>query len=103
MFIFRLHSGCCLYHSRNYDYSSVHVEGAKSIARVAAQNGISKFVHVSHLNASLDSKSKFYQTKAEGELAVREAFPESAIIRPSIMFGYEDRLLNNMVGTFFEF
>lgn len=85
------------YH-RNYDFSSVHVTGAKSIANIAAHHGISKFVHVSHLNASLDSKSHFYQTKAEGELAVREAFPESTIIRPSIMFGYEDRLLNNMAG-----
>jgi len=84
------------YETKNFDYSSVHVTGAKSIAKVAAQNGISKFVHVSHLNASLDSKSQFYRTKAEGELAVKEMFPESTIIRPSIMFGYEDRLLNNM-------
>lgn len=85
--------------SRNYDFSSVHVTGAKSIASIAAHHGISKFVHVSHLNASLDSKSSFYRTKAEGELAVKEAFPESTIIRPSTMFGYEDRLLNNMAGT----
>lgn len=76
----------------------MHVTSAQSIAKVAAQNGVSKLVHVSHLNASLDSKSDFYQTKAEGELAVKEAFSDATIIRPSIMFGYEDKLLNSMAG-----
>jgi NADH dehydrogenase (ubiquinone) 1 alpha subcomplex subunit 9 len=83
---------------RNFDYRSVHVTAAQSIAKVAAQNGISKLVHVSHLNASLGSISRFYQTKAEGELAVKEAFSDATIIRPSIMFGYEDKLLNSMAG-----
>jgi NADH dehydrogenase (ubiquinone) 1 alpha subcomplex subunit 9 len=83
---------------RNYDYTSVHVTGAKSIAELAARNGVSKLVHVSHLNASLGSTSRFYQTKAEGELAVKEAFPDATIVRPATMYGYEDRLLNNMAG-----
>jgi len=84
------------YETKNYDYTSVHVTGAKSIASIAARNGIPKLVHVSHLNASQDSQSKFYQTKAEGELAVKEAFPDATIIRPAFMYGPEDRLLNNM-------
>ena len=76
----------------------MHVAGAKSIAHIAQESGVSKFIHVSHLNASLESTSEFYRTKAEGEIAVREAFPDAAIVRPATMFGYEDRLLNNMAG-----
>ena len=56
-------------------------------------------MHVSHLNASHDSPSEFYKSKARGDDLVREAFPDATIVRPSIMFGYEDRLLNNMART----
>ena len=83
---------------RNFDYTSVHVAGAERIASVAAQSGVSRLVHVSHLNASATSKSKFYQTKAEGEERVKAAFPTATIVRPGTMFGYEDRLLTNIAS-----
>ena len=86
--------------SRNFNFDSVHVAGAKSIAHIAQESGVSKFIHVSHLNASLESTSEFYRSKAKGEIAVREAFPDASIVRPAAMFGYEDRLLNNMASTF---
>ena len=74
------------------------MKGAATIAKVAAQEGVSRFVHVSHLNASANSPSKFYQTKARGEEAVKAAFPSATIIRPAAMFGYEDKLLNNIAS-----
>jgi len=85
--------------SRNFDYSSVHVEGAERIAKVAAASGVSRLVHVSHLNASSTSPSKFYQTKAEGEERVRAAFPAATVVRPGTMFGYEDKLLTNIASS----
>jgi uncharacterized protein YbjT (DUF2867 family) len=54
---------------------------------------------VSHLNASHSSKSQFYRAKAEGEDRVRAAFPNATIVRPSAMYGYEDKLLNNIAST----
>ena len=55
-------------------------------------------MHVSHLNASHDSPSAFYRSKAKGEELVKEAYPSATIVRPATMFGYEDRLLNNMAS-----
>ncbi len=81
---------------RRFDYEDVHVDGAGRIAKIAAESGVPRFVHVSHLNASKDSKSEFYQTKAEGEVRVKEYFRDASIVRPAIMYGYEDRLLNNI-------
>ena len=72
------------------------MKGAKSIARIAAENGVENFIQLSHLNANPDSASKFYATKFEGEEMVKEVFPKATIIRPATMFGYEDRLLQNM-------
>ena len=85
---------------RNFDFHSINVAGAARIAKVAADHGIDNFIHVSHLNAAEHSPSKFYATKFEGELAVKEAFPDATIVRPAIMFGYEDRLLTNMASEY---
>lgn len=84
------------YETKNFTYNDVNAAGAGRIAKVAAQWGVPRFVHVSHLNADHQSISKFYRTKAEGEDLVKEAFPDATIIRPSTMFGYEDKLLNNI-------
>ncbi|KAG6917472.1 hypothetical protein DXG01_002449 [Tephrocybe rancida] len=84
------------FETKNFDFKSVHVDGAERIANIAAQSGVSRFVHVSHLNASAKSESKFYQTKAEGEERVKAAFPTATIVRPGTLFGYEDKLLTNM-------
>lgn len=83
---------------RNFKYADVHVAGAERIARVAADVGVQRLVHVSHLNASPDSKSVLYRTKYEGEELVKSVFPSATIVRPAAMFGYEDKLLNNMAS-----
>ena len=85
---------------RNFSYDDVHAKGAQDIATIAAQNGVERFVHVSHLNASHNSESAFYRSKAAGEELVKEAFPNATIVRPATMFGYEDRLLNNIASEY---
>ncbi|KAJ2913922.1 hypothetical protein MD484_g6504, partial [Candolleomyces efflorescens] len=84
------------YPTKNFSYEDVHVAGPERIARIAAENGVSRFIQVSHLNADVNSPSKFYATKAEGENRVREIFPDATFIRPSSMYGYEDKFLTNM-------
>lgn len=88
---------------RNFDYKSVHVSGAERIAKIAAESGVSRFIHLSHLNALENSPSKFYAAKAEGEQLVQAAFPTATIVRPATMFGYEDKLLTNIAGMLISF
>lgn len=59
-----------------------------------------RLVHVSHLNASVTSPSALYRTKAEGEERVNAAFQGATIVRPGPLFGYEDKLLNNMASPY---
>lgn len=84
------------YETKNFKFADVHVTGAERIAKVAADHGVQRLVHVSHLNASATSTSEYYRTKAEGEERVRSVFPNATVVRPATMFGYEDKLLNNM-------
>ncbi|KAJ9620959.1 Protein-lysine N-methyltransferase efm5 [Taxawa tesnikishii (nom. ined.)] len=87
------------YPTKNFDLEDVHVEGARRIADAVAKYDVDRFVHVSSHSALEDSPSEFYRTKAQGEKVVREIFPETTIVRPAPMFGFEDRLLHRLAGV----
>jgi NADH dehydrogenase len=76
----------------------VHVEGAKHAAAAARAAGASAFVHVSAIGADPNSESDYARTKGLGEQAVRSAFPQATIVRPSVVFGREDQLTNRFAG-----
>lgn len=86
--------------TKNFSFKDVHVDGARRLARIARESGVEKFIQLSALNASAHPTpcyykegSKFLQSKFHGENAVREEFPNAIIIRPSDMYGQEDRFL----------
>jgi len=79
-------------------FTAVHVDGAKALAQAAATAGARSFVQVSAIGADPNSESLYGQSKGEGEVAVRAAFPEATIVRPSLVFGPEDELTNRFAG-----
>jgi len=79
-------------------FDAVQADGAARIASMAADAGITKFLHVSSIGAAADSDSKYLRSKAEGEAAVLAAMPDAVILRPSIIFGPEDKFFNKF-GT----
>jgi NADH dehydrogenase len=83
-----------LWESGRQKFQSLHVMSAQSVAQAAANAGVKHLVHVSALGAKADSDSKYYRTKAEGEAAVRAAFPGATIVRPSLVFGVDDKFFN---------
>lgn len=83
-----------LYPTGKQTLDTVQVEGAARIARLAAAEGIQKFLHLSAIGADANSDSANARTKGEGEAAVLDAFPNATILRPSIVFGPEDEFFN---------
>ena len=79
-------------------FEDVQADGAAHIAQAAAAAGVRALVHVSAIGADLESDSTYAVTKAQGEQAVREAFPGAVILRPSIIFGPEDGFFNKFAG-----
>jgi NADH dehydrogenase len=75
-------------------FEAVHAEGAKTIATAAAEAGVTSLVQVSSIGAGAEAAASYARTKGEGEAAVRAAFPEAVILRPSILFGPEDDFFN---------
>ena len=80
------------------DYDTVHVRGARNVAEAAARSGVAALVHVSAIGADPQSRSGYGRSKAAGEAAVRAAFPDATILRPSVLFGREDRFVNRFAG-----
>ncbi|WP_197063446.1 complex I NDUFA9 subunit family protein [Novosphingobium malaysiense] len=68
-------------------------KGAGRIAAAAKAAGAAAFVHISALGTSTESGVDYSRTKAEGEQAVRAAFPAATIVRPSLMFGPDDKFV----------
>jgi uncharacterized protein YbjT (DUF2867 family) len=80
--------------SRAAPFEAVHTEGSERIARLAAANGVSRLVQISAIGADPNSPSRYAATKGRAEQAVLAAFPRATILRPSIVFGMEDRFFN---------
>lgn len=72
------------------------IENTKALIRAARYAGVRKIVHVSIANPSLDSPLPYYRGKAELEAAIKGSGLRYAILRPTVIFGFEDILINNI-------
>jgi NADH dehydrogenase len=79
-------------------FRAIHVEGARAVAKAAREEGAKHLVHISAIGADPKSRSRYARTKAEGEAAVLEEFPDAVILRPSIVFGPEDQFFNRFAA-----
>ena len=77
---------------------AVQSGGAASVAQAAAEAGVKTMVHMSAIGADSASPSRYGRSKSDGEAAVKAAFPEATIIRPSLVFGREDALVNRFAA-----
>jgi len=79
-------------------FDQVHHISAGHIAAASQAAGVKKLIHVSALGADINSPSKYSQSKAMGENAVWQAFPNATILRPSVIFGAEDQFFTLFAG-----
>ena len=83
-------------------YRAIHIEGARRVALSAQRQGVTRLIHLSALGASLAAPAISDRTKAEGEHAVREIFPQATIVRPSLTYGEDDHFFSrfaSMIGS----
>jgi nucleoside-diphosphate-sugar epimerase len=72
------------------------VANTKVLFEAAKEAGINKVVHVSISNPSVDSALPYFRGKAILEAALEESGRRYAILRPTVIFGPEDILVNNI-------
>lgn len=72
------------------------VQNTRTLIDAAKRAGLRRIVHVSIANPSLDSPLGYYKGKAQLEDAVKNSGLSYAIVRPTVIFGAEDILINNI-------
>lgn len=72
------------------------VQNTRTLIGAARDAGVRRIVHVSIANPSLDSPLGYYRGKAQVEEAVKASGLSYAILRPTVIFGAEDILINNI-------
>jgi len=82
-----------LHESGKQTFEAMHVEAAQAIGEAAAKRGITRIVPLSALGAA-PKGARYARTKYRGEEAMRAAAPSAVVLRPSIVFGPEDRFFN---------
>jgi nucleoside-diphosphate-sugar epimerase len=78
---------------------SVAVENTCKLFEAASQAGVKRIVHTSITNPSEDSPLEYFRGKAVLERALKESGLSYAILRPNVLFGREDILINNIAWT----
>ncbi|MEJ6403077.1 complex I NDUFA9 subunit family protein [Yoonia sp. 2307UL14-13] len=79
-------------------FAAVQADGPQRIARIAADMGVTRLVHLSAIGADAQARSDYAKTKAAGEAGVLKHMPGAVILRPSIIFGPEDQFFNRFAG-----
>jgi len=72
------------------------VQNTLALFAAARQAGVRRVVHVSITNPSEDSPLEYFAGKARLERALRESGLQYSILRPTVLFGREDILINNI-------
>lgn len=79
-------------------FSAIHGKAPEIIAKAAKAAGARGFVQVSAIGADRVARSAYARTKGEGEERALAAFPQTVVLRPSLVFGPEDQFFNRFAA-----
>jgi len=79
------------------------VENTRTLFQAARKAGVERIVHVSITHPSQDSPLPYFSGKAELEVALHDTGIPYSILRPAVLFGGNDILVNNIAWTLRKF
>ena len=87
-----------LYETRKQKFKYLHSHFPYLLTNLCNELKIKNLVHVSALGVKAKHPSEYMQSKFEGERNIKENFKSSVILRPSIVFGPEDKFFNTFAS-----
>ena len=83
-----------LYETRKQKFYDIHTKIPEVIAKICSDSDVKKFISISAIGASENSKSLYQKSKYQGEVKALNNFKNTVIIRPSVCVGTEDNFSN---------
>jgi NADH dehydrogenase len=87
-----------LYETRKQKFYQIHSEFPYLLCNLCNELGIRNLVHISALGVKEKNVSQYMQSKLQGEKNIQDTFKPSVILRPSIVFGPEDKFFNTFAS-----
>ncbi len=83
---------------KGYTYMEIDGRGTQRMVAAAKENGVSRFIYLSGAGAGQGRQENWFRAKDMAESAIRESGMEYVILRPSWIYGPEDRSLNRFIA-----
>ena len=77
-------------------YAAIHVQGTENVVRAAQTAGVGRLAFVSFLRARPNCGSGYHESKWEAEEIVRSSGLDWAVLKPGMMFGRGDHMLDHL-------
>ena len=87
-----------LYETKKQKFKEIHGQFPYLLSKLCNEFGIKNLVHVSALGVKERHTSEYMQSKLEGENNIQKIFKPSVILRPSVVFGPEDKFFNTFAS-----
>lgn len=81
-------------HGDEASFEHAHVEFPKKLAAACQHACVKRVVHISALGAATDAPSMYQRSKARGEAVLQASGLDITVLRPSVIFGADDKFLN---------
>ena len=87
-----------LYEKKNNHFNLIHTDLPSLLSKVASKNSLKQFIHLSALGIESATDSKYATSKINGEKKVRQNFPSSVILKPSLVYSVDDNFTTNFMS-----
>ena len=87
-----------LFEKKQNHFDLIHSQLPSLLSKLALENSLEQFIHLSALGIESASDSDYAKSKLSGEYKVRQNFPNSVILKPSIVYSVDDNFTTNFMS-----
>ncbi len=89
-----------LFEKKKNEFDLIHSVLPSLLSKLALKNSLKQFIHLSALGLETATDSNYAKSKLSGEEKVRKNFPNSIILKPSIVYSVDDNFTTNFMNLF---
>ena len=87
-----------LFEKKENHFNVIHSDLPSLLSKIASEQSLNQFIHLSALGIEVASDSNYALSKLSGEKKVRQNFPNSVILKPSIVYSVDDNFTTNFMN-----